>query len=107
MSVSITMTFNDLAAATAFLTGRTTTEAPRPSQPVYAASPPTAAQTSAAEPAAPLTFENLVSALQAYSKRQGVTRDDFAALMKKFGVAKVPELKGKPESWPEIIAAVA
>lgn len=111
--VTITLTFANIAAAAGFLAmaaGATGNAAPTAVSlsaaptPAPAHTPPTAAAAPAAAPAtAPLDFDkDVLPALQAYAKK--VPRDTFAALMAKFSVSKVPELKAKPETWAEIVA---
>lgn len=110
--VTLTLTFANIAAAAGFLsmvasstgnapTGVNLSAAPTPTP---AHTPSTAAAALAAAPAtAPLDFDkDVLPALQTYAKK--VPRDTFAALMAKFSVAKVPELKAKPETWAEIVA---
>ena len=107
--IQVTMTFSTAEEVAAFFAGKPVkaalvsapAQAAAASKPTAEAAPaPAAAPTPKAEPS--LTFEGLVDKLKAYSKK--ASRDDFAALMKKHGVAKVPELKDKPDTWAEIAA---
>ena len=105
--IQVTMTFNTAEEVAAFFAGKSAKASPSPAPaPVAAPSTPTAAAAPAAAPTPKvepsLTFEQLVDKLKAYSKK--ASRDEFAALMKKYGVAKVPELKDKPDIWAEIAA---
>lgn len=104
MSVTVTVTFATAAEAAAFLAGNASKKP--------AAEPPKAADTPrTAEAAAPkadaqstkeLDFDkDVLPAMKAYAAK--VSRDDFAALLKKHGVAKVPELKAKPDTWADIV----
>jgi hypothetical protein len=112
--VTVTLTFDSPEAAAAWMAGKgeakpstkTAADTPRSAATAPAAAPaPTAAPTPAATPASPtpsLTFKgDVVPAMLAYSKK--VPRETFAALMAKLGVAKVPELEAKPETWAGII----
>lgn len=114
--VTVTLTFNSTDEAAAFLAGKSVkaatpapapkTEAPAPSARTAEAAPaaaPAAKEEKPAKTEKALDFDkDVVEHLKAYSKT--VPREEFAALMKKLGVSKVPELKGKPEVWADIMA---
>ena len=57
----------------------------------------------------PLDFKaDVINALRDYSKKPGVDQAKFGALLKKFGVTKVPELEAKGESvWRDVLKAIA
>lgn len=61
------------------------------------------------EEAKPLVFKtDVVGALRDYSKKEGVDQAKFGALLKKYGVAKVPELEAKGEAvWRKVLADIA
>lgn len=103
MTVSITMSFATIEEAAAFLKGKATTPAPA----AVAAPAPTSPTVEAAAVAAPATkaidFDSdVVEALRAYSKR--VEPAAFKTYMASLKVAKVNDLKGKPEMWETIVA---
>ena len=62
-----------------------------------------------AEEVKPLDFKaDVINALRDYSKKPGVDQAKFGALLKKFGVTKVPELEAKGESvWRDVLKAIA
>ena len=105
MSVTVTVTFATAAEAAAFLAGNAKTNKPAADPPKAADTPRTA---EAADPKADaqstkeLDFEkDVVPAMKAYAAK--VSRNDFAALLKKYGVAKVPELKARPDIWDDLV----
>ncbi len=111
MSVTVTLTFPDAAAAAAFLAGNAVpTAAPAPTTKAAAQKAETAAASSRTAEAAPaaapaakaLDFKaDVIPALKDYAGK--VPRETFAALLKKYGVEKVPGLEAKPDTWAEII----
>lgn len=63
----------------------------------------------AGEEVKPLDFKaDVIGALRDYSKKPGIDQAAFGALLKKFGVAKVPELEAKGEAvWRKVLADIA
>lgn len=117
MTVTVSMTFATLEEATAFLTGKPAaapapTPAPKATQkalpaPVEAAPAPTPPTVEVEAVAAPATkaidFDTeVVDALRAYSKR--VDPADFKTYMASLKIAKVNDLKSKPDMWAAIVA---
>lgn len=105
MSVTVTVTFATAAEAAAFLAGNAKTSKPAAETPKAADTPRTAeaaAPKADAQSTKELDFDkDVLPAMKAYAAK--VSRDDFAALLKKHGVAKVPELKAKPDTWADIV----
>lgn len=55
----------------------------------------------------PVTFDSLVNSLREYSKKEGVSKEAFGALLKKHGASKVPELQAKGEAtWRAILKEI-
>jgi uncharacterized protein (DUF4415 family) len=128
MSVTVTLSFATIAEAASFLSGKPSQPAevqvaapaskPAKQNPAPASTPAPEAQTPApsaptaeAEPAAApaekpqkaLDFDtDVVEALRAYSK--AVEPAVFKEFMAKLKVAKVNDLKSKPEMWAAIVA---
>lgn len=115
MSVSVTMTFASIDAAVAFLAGKpqqpaavtvSAPAAPAPSKPTAAPTPaPTAVQSAAPAPAAELTYETILAALQAKAKK--VSSADFRAKLTEWGISKVPELKTRADLYADVAAYCA
>lgn len=103
MTVSITLSFATIEEAAAFLKGKATTPAPA-AVAAPAPTPPTAEVAAAAAPEKKaIDFDaDVVEALRAYSKR--VDPAVFKEFMASLKVAKVNDLKGKPEMWETIVA---
>lgn len=107
MSVTVTKTFATDAEAAAWLAGNAAPTKNKPASTQAAADTKPSAE--AAKGDAPAesakTYDwdkDVLPALQAYSKK--VDRETFATnVMKKYGIAKVPELKGKPETFAELM----
>lgn len=114
MTVTVTLTFATAAEAASALAALSGNAPAKPQKPAAETAKPAAdiQRTAAVEkPAADAPAESaknydwdkdVLPALQAYSKK--VSRDAFAAnIMKAFGIAKVPELKAKPETFAQIM----
>lgn len=110
MSVTVTVTFATAAEAAAFLAGNAKTSKPA-AETSKAADTPRTAEAAApqgdAQPTKAYDFDkDVLPALQAYAKK--VSREVFTAnIMKAFGVAKVPELKAKPETFGKLMQICA
>jgi hypothetical protein len=120
MSVQITMTFNDAAAAAAFLAGR-------PSSPANATQPANAQKTAANAdsqrtaaspspgPAPEQTVEpsvnksldfhkDVIAPMKEHFKK--LSREQAVAFLKGLGAEKPADLKAKPEVWQKAIDAM-
>ena len=114
MSVTVTLNFATAAEAAAFLAGNgkastTKAETQKPDAAKGTADTKPTAEAAKADAPSKKDYDfdkDVLPALQAYSKK--VSREDFAAnVMKKYGIAKVPELKAKPETFAELMALCA
>jgi hypothetical protein len=119
MSVTVTLTFPNMAEAAAFLGGAKPAQAAAPapegnvkaaaSQPAATPSAvPAAAPSPAPTPAAasePLDFDkHVIGPMKEYSKK--VSREAFITYLKNLGVAKPADLKDKPDTWQKAIDAM-